>query len=202
MRDRVAYTPVDPVYLFQDTWAAGKIFARKPERHLDIGSSVKTVGIIAQFVPTTMIDIRPPSLRLPGLTFHPGSILAIPAAASSVSSLSSLCVIEHIGLGRYGDPIDAFGSEKAACELQRVLAVGGDLYVSVPVDASCRIYFNAHRAFTRSYVMQMFSRLSLIEERYQYADADALCPAYDACRGFGTGLYHFRKPGVPARLPA
>jgi len=107
------------------------------------------------------------------------------------SSLSSLCVIEHIGLGRYGDPIDAFGSEKAAKELQRVLAPEGNLYLSVPVDSECRVYFNAHRTFTRECVLELFSQLVLIEEKYIYGRE--FCEHYDSGKGFGTGLFHFRK---------
>lgn len=191
--DCVETTPLDPVYFYQDTWAARKIFESKPARHIDIGSSAKTVGIVSQFVPTTMIDIRPITLKLDGLTFLKGSILAIPLVDQTVESLSSLCVIEHIGLGRYGDPVDAFGSEKAAAELKRVLAVGGNLYVSVPVDDRCRVYFNAHRAFTRDAVMELFAGLSLVEEKYQYGET--LVDRYEPSLGFGTGLFHFRRDG-------
>jgi hypothetical protein len=101
-------------------------------------------------------------------------------------------VIEHIGLGRYGDPFDARGSEKAAAELGRVLTRGGELYVSVPVDAECRIYFNAHRAFTRDYLLSLFPGFELLEERYIYGRS--LVPVCDPARGFGTGLYHLRRP--------
>ncbi len=191
--DCVATTPLDPVYFYQDTWASHKIFKAKPRKHVDIGSSVKTIGIVSQYVPTTMIDIRPITLKIEGLTFLKGSILEIPLADQSVESLSSLCVVEHIGLGRYGDPVDAFGSEKAAAELKRVLAVGGELYVSVPVDDQCRVYFNAHRAFTRDAVMELFDGLSLVEEKYQYGET--LVDRYDASLGFGTGLFHFRRDG-------
>jgi len=138
-----------------------------------------------------MIDIRPIELKIPGLHFVKGSILDIPFNDNSINSLSSLCVLEHIGLGRYGDPIDVFGSEKAAKELQRVLATGGNLYVSVPVDSECRVYFNAHRSFTREYILELFSQLELIEEKYHY-DRE-LYDDYDPDKGFGTGFYHFRK---------
>lgn len=190
-RDCSATTPLDPVYFYQDTWAAGKIFKARPDRHFDVGSAAKTVGIISQFVSTTMIDIRPIGLRLPGLDFITGSALDMPFASGSIASLSSLCVVEHIGLGRYGDPVDAFGSEKAASEFKRVLALGGNLYVSVPVDDQCRVYFNAHRAFTRDAVLELFDGLSLEEEKYQYGET--LADRYDASRGFGTGLFHFRR---------
>lgn len=190
--DKTADTPVDPVYFYQDSWCARKIFVARPKRHYDIGSKAEMVGIISQFTPTTMVDIRPIGLEMPGLSFEKGSILDLPFEDGSIHSLSSICVIEHIGLGRYGDPLDPRGSERAAAELIRVLAPEGDLYVSVPVDDSNKTYFNAHRAFTRDYALKIFSGLRLIEERYIYGRA--LENAYDPTKGFGTGMYHFKKP--------
>lgn len=191
LNDKLTYTPLEPTYFFQDTWVAAKIFRNKPQHHYDVGSSVMSMGILSQFVPITLIDIRPIDLKLPQLHYLEGSILSIPFESNSISSLSSLCVVEHIGLGRYGDSVDAFGSEKAAKELQRILAKNGNLYFSVPVDCECRVYFNAHRAFTRDYVLKIFADLTLIEEKYQYGRE--LYDVYDSEKGFGTGLFYFRK---------
>lgn len=123
--DNISYTPLDPVYFYQDTWAARKIFELKPKHHVDVGSSVKTMGILSQFVPITIVDIRPIQLKLKGLNFIKGSILNLPFKDRSLESISSLCVVEHIGLGRYGDDIDVYGSEKAIKELKRVVKEGG-----------------------------------------------------------------------------
>jgi len=191
LSDRTTTTPVEPTYFIQDTWCARKIAERRPSRHVDIGSSAKAMALIAQFVPVTFVDIRPVEIDVPGFSFLRGSVLALPFADGEIASLSSVCVIEHIGLGRYGDPLDAHGSEKAAAELNRVLALGGDLYVTVPVDVECRIYFNAHRAFTRDYLLALFPGLALIEEGYIYGRE--LYPRYDPQGGFGTGLFHFRR---------
>jgi SAM-dependent methyltransferase len=176
---------------FQDAWCAQKIFQNKPARHYDVGSSAEMLGILSQFTPVTMIDIRPLPLSLKGLTFVEGNVLHMPFADSSLESLSSICVIEHIGLGRYGDEIDPFGSEKAAAEFVRVLKRGGKLYVSVPIDEENRVYFNAHRAFTRGKVLEMFSSLALREEQYLYGTK--LYDAYDPLKKFGTGMFYFAK---------
>jgi SAM-dependent methyltransferase len=189
--DKTAMTGVDPVYFYQDAWCAKKIFETKPSHHVDIGSHLPTIGIISQFVPTTMVDIRPLTVTLPGLSFTEGSILDLPFKDGEVASLSSICVIEHIGLGRYGDPLDQFGSEKAAAELSRVLAPGGSLYISVPIDSENKVYFNAHRAFTREYILKLFETLKKGEEKYIYRHE--LCDTYDPIRGFGTGLFWFKK---------
>ena len=192
LSDRTTTTPVEPTYFLQDAWFARRMAEQRPLSHVDVGSSAKSMALIAQFVPVTLVDIRPVEIELERFSFLAGSILALPFADGSQLSLSSLCVIEHIGLGRYGDPFDARGSEKAAAELCRVLARGGQLYVTVPVDAVCRIYFNAHRAFTRDYLLSLFPGLELVAESYIYGRAYA--PAYAPERGFGTGLYHFRRP--------
>lgn len=191
LKDRSAVTPVEPIYLLQDTWCAARLAERMPHHHVDIGSSVKSMALIAQFIPVTFVDIRAVDIEVPHFDFQAGTVLELPFTDKSVSSLSSLCVIEHIGLGRYGDPLDGDGSEKAAAELCRVLAPGGDLYVSVPVDRECRVYFNAHRAFTRDYLLEMFGSLELVQERYIYGRG--MSAQYRPERGFGTGLFHFTR---------
>ncbi len=189
--DKTATTGIDPVYFYQDTWCARKIFENKPSRHVDVGSKADLIGTISQFVPTTMVDIRPLTVTLPELSFIKGSILDLPFKDGEVSSLSSICVIEHIGLGRYGDPLDPFGSEKSAKELVRVLARDGSLYISVPIDNENKVYFNAHRAFTRDYIIKLFSPLTLVEEKYVYGMN--LDDSYSPAKKFGTGLFWFKK---------
>lgn len=192
LNDKTPMTGIDPVYFYQDTWCAKKVFESKSTQHHDIGGKAEMVGIISQFIPTTMIDIRPLTVSLPELSFVKGSILALPFKDGEISSLSCICVIEHIGLGRYGDPLDPFGSEKAFAELIRVLAPGGSLYISVPVDTENKVYFNAHRAFTRNYVLNFGKDLDLVEERYIYGNE--LTNTYAPEKGFGTGLFHFKRP--------
>ena len=65
---------------------------------------------------------------------------------------------EHIGLGRYGDPLDPLGTRKAAAELQRVLAPGGQLLFSLPVGRP-RVEFNAHRVHDPHEVASWFDGL-------------------------------------------
>jgi SAM-dependent methyltransferase len=189
--DRTATHSMDPVYFFQDAWCARKIFEAKPDHHYDIASNIKMLSIVSQAIPTTMIDIRPIELQLKGLNFTKADVLNLPFKDGSLKSLSSICVLEHIGLGRYGDVLDQFGSEKAIIEVKRVLEHHGNLYISLPIDSENKIYFNAHRAFTRNYILELFSPLKLIEEKYIYGDH--LEDSYSPEKGFGTGLYHFKK---------
>jgi hypothetical protein len=99
-----------------------------------------------------------------------------------------MCVVEHIGLGRYGDPLDPEGTEKAMAELKRIIAPGGNLYLSVPIDDVNRTYFNAHRAFTEPYLEELFHPLEIVERRYIYEREFGLSRR----PGFGTGCYHLK----------
>lgn len=191
LTDKTATTPLDPVYFYQDCWAANKIFLNKPAHHYDVGSSAKTIGILSQFVPMTMVDIRPIELKLDNLFFRRGSITSLPFDSESIDSISSLCVVEHIGLGRYGDPFDQFGSEKAIAELVRVTKPGGRIYLSVPIEESSKIYFNGHRAFRRDYIVQLFKKCTLSEE--MYINDGRFEKVFHISKGFSIGLFMFIK---------
>lgn len=191
LTDKTMSTPLDPVYFYQDTWAARKIFEMRPHHHYDVGSSAKTIGIISQFVPTTMVDIRPVELKLDNLYFTKGSITALPFEDNSIESISSLCVVEHIGLGRYGDPFDQFGSEKAIAELVRVTKPGGHIYFTVPVESQNRTYFNGHRSLSKEYILSLFHLCELMEERFIIGNL--IMKEYSSSKGYTVGLFHFVK---------
>ncbi len=107
-------------------------------------------------------------------------------------------VIEHIGLGRYGDPLDARGDLKALAELERVLKPGGDLLVAVPVGRT-RVQFNAHRIYDHQQFREYLGKLSLREfalipdgaapDGYLVGPEDALVRIQE----YGCGCYWFRK---------
>jgi len=191
LNDRASYTPIEPIYFYQDAWAAGKIFELKPKFLVDIASSVKTMSIISQYLPVLFVDIRPPErVKLRNLIFIRASATELPFKGNSIECISSLCVLEHIGLGRYGDKLDPFGTEKAIEEIKRVTKNGGFAIISVPVYRENVVFFNAHRTFTRSYIIELFHSFDLLEEKYIY---DEIFDEFIPEKGLGTGLFLFRK---------
>ncbi len=158
LHDRTSTSPYDAHYTYQDAWAARTIHALAPPEHVDVGSRITFVLGLAAFVPVTFIDLRPLTVDVPNLRARAGSLLSLPYEDQSVLSLSSLHVIEHVGLGRYGDELDPDGTRKAARELGRVLAVGGQLLIGVPVGRP-RTAFNAHRVLDPEQVVELFRPL-------------------------------------------
>jgi SAM-dependent methyltransferase len=193
--DWTAYTPFDPHYFYQGAWLARKLQGAGINKHVDVGSSVLTVSVLSAYVETIFVDYRPLKTSLPGLTTISGTILNLPFADNSLQSLSCLHVIEHIGLGRYGDTLDPLGSVKAAIELQRVLRVGGSLFLSLPVGRE-RICFNAHRVHSPESTVKLFPLMSLIEFSYvddagQFLERKSVDEYINF--EYGCGLFHFQK---------
>lgn len=145
-------TPLDPWYFYQDTWAASKVLAGQPAWLLDVGSTALLVGLLSLMVPVVSVDVRPLAVTLPNLTCKRGDVTALPFGDGEAPMVSSLSVVEHVGLGRYGDALDPRGSERACRELARVLAPGGRLLLSVPVADAPVTLFNMHRLLSREQV--------------------------------------------------
>jgi len=193
--DWTSTTPFDAHYFYQGAWLARRVAARRPAQHVDVGSSAQTIGVLSAMTEVLHIDYRPLDASLPGLRCMSGDILALPLGDASVASLSCLHVIEHIGLGRYGDPIDPAGSSKAAAELARVLAPGGRLYLSVPVGRE-RICFNAHRVFAPETILRLFSPLrleafALVDDRGRFQEGAR--PDHAQGLDYGCGMFEFSR---------
>ena len=175
-------------YFLQDCWAIRKICSNiNPfHRHADIGG--RTDGFVGQLASAGVyvdhFDINEPPIDLPFphlLRFYNADITNLERIQDrEYKSVSCLHTLEHIGLGRYGDKLDPNAWYKAIAELTRITAIGGDLYVSVPIGWE-RVCFNSHRVFTAEQFEKFFSvKCDIIE----YAVIDDK---------FALGMWHFRR---------
>lgn len=158
-------------YFHQDLLVASKIFVNQPERHIDVGSRVDGfVAHVASFRKIIEIDIRPLKSHIHNVEFLQADLMKeLPAElVKSCDSLSCLNVLEHFGLGRYGDRVCWDGYRIGFDNLLTMLKPGGKFYFSVPVGEQ-RIEFNAHRVFSIAYLLEMFSGRLRIDD-YSYVD--------------------------------
>ncbi len=150
-------------YFLQDLWAAQLVYHHKSELHVDVASRLDGfVAHVVSFLPVQYVDIRPLKADVPGLVWANGTIYHLPYPDKSVASLSCLHVIEHVGLGRYGDPIDPDGWLRGLRELARVLAPSGQLLIGTPCGRS-RTVFHAHRVFSPLQIIKALPELKLLE---------------------------------------
>jgi SAM-dependent methyltransferase len=161
IHDRTSHTSFDAHYLYQAAWASGLVADRHPALHVDVGSDVRFVSVLSAFTRLLFVDLRPLGAHIADMQEVTASILHLPFGDASLASLSCLHVAEHVGLGRYGDPLDPNGTRRAVYELARVLKPGGNLYFSVPVGRD-RVQFNAHRIHSPSRVLELFRGLELV----------------------------------------
>jgi len=196
LADRTATTRVDAHYFYQAVWAMERIARVKGNIHVDVGSDVCFIGMLTTHLPVLFIDIRPATIKIPNLTSLAGSLLNLPLASQSVVSLSCLHVVEHVGLGRYGDPLTPLGTRLACEELSRTLSPGGHLFFSTLVGRS-RVCFNAHRIHTPQQILAYFDGLELME--FSAVDDQSqmvinVQPEQMMTANYACGLFWFRKP--------
>lgn len=199
LEDKTSVTKFDAHYIYHPAWAARVLAKTKPKSHTDISSTLHFASIISAFVPTKFYDYRPANLRLSNLTSEQADLTALPFANDSLDSLSCMHTVEHIGLGRYGDPLDPNGDLKAIAELKRVLSPGGNLLFVTPVGKP-KIVFNAHRIYSYDQIIKYFDGLALQEFSLVPDNGQEVGLIQNASKkltdeqSYGCGCFWFVKP--------
>jgi len=122
-------------------------------------------------------------------------LTSLPFEDESFHSLTCMHVVEHIGLGRYGDQVDPDGDLLAMKELERVTAKLGNLLFVVPVGIP-RIQFNAHRIYSYRMICDIFSSMNLIEFSLIDDKGDLTRNALESfsdTQRYGCGCFWFQK---------
>ncbi|WP_373515189.1 DUF268 domain-containing protein [Persicitalea sp.] len=199
LTDRTKTTPLDRHYIYHPAWAAGIIARTQPTLHIDISSTLHFSTMLSAFVKTEFYDYRPAEVELDNFISDRADLTNLFFAQDSVQSLSCMHTVEHIGLGRYGDPVDYDGDLKAMRELARVLAPGGSLLFVTPIGNEAKICFNAHRIYTATAVVDTFTThgLKLMEFSYIPQQSGAMVQAdpatFKTTDSYGCGCFWFTK---------
>lgn len=162
MNEATSQTNFDTHYVYHTSWAIRKLMEIAPVEHVDISSSLYFAGMASAICPMTFLDYRPAELHIKGLQVGKCDLCHLDIPDESVPSLSCMHVVEHIGLGRYGDELDYDGDLKAIGELKRVVSKNGDLLFVVPIGRP-QIIFNAHRIYSYRQIAEAFEGFEMRE---------------------------------------
>lgn len=190
-------------YFHQDLLVARRILQNKPDKHADVGSRVDGfVAHVACFRKIECFDIRDIESDVPNLKFRRADFMSDDFDLHDYcDSVSSLHAIEHFGLGRYGDKIDANGHLKGLDNIYKMLRSGGKFYFSVPIGQQ-RVEFNAHRVFSLKYLVQLLEQrykidsFSYVDDRGKLFSQTQLGPdqiAEDCGCHYGCGIFELTK---------
>jgi hypothetical protein len=188
-------TAFDTHYIYHPAWATRVVKKINPATHVDISSTLHFCSTLSAFVPVDFYDYRPAKLVLPGLSCGSADLTRLFFESNSLESVSCMHTIEHVGLGRYGDPLDPGGDLKAIRELQRVTRVNGDLLLVTPVGRP-KVQFNGQRIYSFELVNDLFGKFelkdfSLVTDTGDFIEnAD---PALVRDQKYGCGCFWYHK---------
>ncbi len=195
LTDKIKTTPFDAHYTYHPAWAARKVQLIRPAVHVDISSILSFCTIVSAFLPVKFYDYRPAMLNLSNLQAASQDLTQLTFDDSSIESLSCMHTVEHIGLGRYGDPIDTQGDIKAMNELKRVVKKGGHLLFVTPVGRP-KIEFNAHRVYSYEQILEAFHPFTL-QDFSMVTDAGEFIencnPSLVSQQAYGCGCFWFKN---------
>lgn len=99
-------------------------------------------------------------LTHPNFTFVLGDICKTPFPDDFFDAVTAVSTIEHIGLGRWGDPTYSDGDKKAINEIKRILKPGGKAIITVPFGKRTIVYrkeIPLHRVYDSQALNELFS---------------------------------------------
>ena len=187
-------------FFHSDLIVSQKIFNQNPKNHLDIGSRIDgLVSHIASYRSLDFADIRNVKIY-PHKNINTQQIdignenLKI---TKKYSSISSIGVLGHVGLGRYGDKIDPDGHLKAFKNISNLADKSAIFYLMVPVGKE-GVEFNSHRVFKAIDIIEIFKNLNFDLMEFSFVDDNGELKFKSSIKeteklNFGGGIFIFKK---------
>lgn len=152
---------------YECEFAARHLNKLNPDKILDIGSYRHFIIGILSHSKVTTVDIRGREPILPSETVVIGDAKKLNLPNDQFDAILSLCTLEHVGLGRYGDEFDLEADRKAFGEMTRLLKSGGHLIFTTSITGGQpSLVFNAHRIYSYEMIRAFCSGLVCIEEKF------------------------------------
>lgn len=108
-----------------------------------------------------------PSVSKFGIEYMKGDCSQTNLPDRSVDVVTIISTLEHVGLGRYGDPLDVDGDLKTMREACRILKPGGYVILTIPYGYPT-VVFNLHRVYDRGRFELLTKGFKPIVRKYSF----------------------------------
>lgn len=136
------------------------------------GGSILDIGCCSSRLPIQLaslgfevhgLDVRDYNLSHPNFHFHKSDIFEW-TTDMKFDVIISISVIEHFGMGGYGDTVIDDGDIKAVGKMAAFLEQGGHLLISMPFGKAGRTH--SHRVYDTAGLRRVFKKFEIVEEAY------------------------------------
>jgi len=161
---------------YECAFASHHIARITPQKILDVGSyRLWIIGLLANYSVVT-VDARERKTYLTNEQAITCDAKDIKYPSNSFDVVTSLCAIEHFGLGRYGDEFDLSADKTAFEEMVRVLRPQGHLiYTTTITRADPSLAFNAARTYGYEMLTRLSADLVCVEEKFYSRRIGGFC---------------------------
>lgn len=148
-----------------------KHLPKPPAKVIDVGTtnSLFPFKLAALGYKTHCLDQKKPDYKFPSnIFFHQDNLLKLKLRSNTFNAVTSISVIEHIGMGKYKDPKASQNSYlKAIMEMLRILKPQGHLIITTNTSNKTHI-FNQELCFGKKQLEKIFSLGKLLNLEYRY----------------------------------
>lgn len=100
-----------------------------------------------------------------GVEYVCGDCIDTTLRAAFADVVTLVSTLEHVGLGRWGDPLDIDGDVKAMREAWRILRPGGHVVLTIPYGHPT-VVFNLHRIYDKGRVSRLTEGFEIVIAEY------------------------------------
>jgi SAM-dependent methyltransferase len=147
---------------------------------LDIGccGSRLSVALASRGYRVVGLDFNAYPYRHPNLRAARGDAMRAPFAARSFAAVLAISVIEHVGIGHYGDPAGVSGDRAAVQEIARVLRRDGRALLTVPFGRARTD--DLQRVYDPVQIADLLEPLVIRRIEYAWSREGLWCPCSEA----------------------
>lgn len=154
------------------SWIAAHM-PQGPGSALDFGSGSTYLGLIAarRGFSVSAIDLQPNSWYYthPNLEFLQTSVFDLELKSENLDLIINCSSVEHVGMGRYGDPLADKGDLQAMEDMCSLLRHDGIMLLTVPIGQDA-VFAGSHRVYGSERLPRLLSGYIVDKEEYWVKD--------------------------------